>query len=224
VVDVLEAAGHERDAIERRHRLAERGPRRRRLALRRLAQRQLEPPAADELAVRQARAAGPRDRAIGDREPRHRRAEPLARHLEQHLARRRGREREVVAVEVDRRRLAARRRPLVGRDGGVAFDQGHPLDRHVELLGDELDLRGEDALAEVALAGVRGDPAVGADGEPRVERAGVDVRRPRVERARRGGDRARQQRVRAEAHDERAARPEEVSPGRHRAARFWPSA
>src|SRR6185436_19933802 len=97
-----------------------------------------EPTTTDELAVRHVRATRTRDDAIGDREPRDRYVEPLAGHLEQRLACGRGREREVLGVEVDRRRLAARRRSLVRRDRGIALDHGHPGDRHVELLGDEL--------------------------------------------------------------------------------------
>jgi hypothetical protein len=38
--------------------------------------------------------------------------------------------------------------------------------RHGELFGDQLNLRREDALAELAFARVGGDAAVGGDGEP----------------------------------------------------------
>ena len=38
--------------------------------------------------------------------------------------------------------------------------------RHAQLLCDQLGLRGKNALAKIALAGIGGDRAVGADGQP----------------------------------------------------------
>ena len=57
-------------------------------------------------------------------------------------------------VEVGRVRLRAGRRALIGRHRRVALRERDPGQRHVELLGHELYLRGEETLTELALAGV----------------------------------------------------------------------
>ena len=72
-------------------------------------------------------------------------------------------------------RLRAGCRALIGRERGIALNQLHAIDRHAQLFGDQLHLRREEALAELALAGVRGDAAVGGDRDPRVELLGVDA-------------------------------------------------
>src|SRR5205809_710759 len=74
---------------------------------------------------------------------------------------------QVPLVEARRRRLAPRRRPLIRRDGGVALNQPDVRDRDRQFLGDELRLHREDALAELALAGVRRHGTVGGDRDPR---------------------------------------------------------
>ena len=70
-------------------------------------------------------------------------------------------------------RLAAGSVALVGRQGRVAIDQFHAIEGHAKFFGDQLGLRGDDALAEFFLAGVGGDAAVGGDGDPGIELVGT---------------------------------------------------
>jgi len=58
---------------------------------------------------------------------------------------------------------------------------GVAVDRHRQLLGDELHLRRENPLSELAFPGVRRHPAVSGNRNPRVELFGIDVRGTRVE-------------------------------------------
>ena len=71
--------------------------------------------------------------------------------------------------------------PWSGVIGCVALNQFYAGDRDAQLLRDQLGLSGKDALPEVALSGVRGDGAVGADGQPGIELLRIDVRGMRVE-------------------------------------------
>ena len=177
---------------------------------------------ADELAVADplaTRSPCDADHAVDDREliDRRRRAAPTpccssaSRAVAPACARLR-------LVEVRRRRLAARRRALIGRRRGVALDQRDAIERHRELLGDQLRLRGVDALTELALAGVGGDAAVGGDRDPRIELPRIDVRRLSVERPLRRR-RSRSRRRRAEADDERAGRSSGIAARATRHAR-----
>ncbi len=66
--------------------------------------------------------------------------------------------------------------PWSGVFVGVALEQRDALALYLQLLGDQLRLRGEPAGAQLALPGVRHDPAVRADRDPRVDlRAGAAV-------------------------------------------------
>ena len=82
----------------------------------------------------------------------------------------------------EHRRPARRRLLVVRHDGGVAHDDGDPVERRAELLGRDL---GEDrprALAHVRRAGVDDDAAVGQQPDGRVGQAGRRARtsaRPR---------------------------------------------
>ena len=174
--------------IDARHRRAEHRPLARVLAARRRAQREIELPPADQRSVRDApgRVAPDRDGAVRGDELIRRHAQLLRRQPYERFARRRAGERQVGAIEVRRVRLRARRRALVGRHRGVALNQPHAVERHADFLGDQLHLRGVEALPELALAGVRGDDAVGADGDPRVQRLGGGA----VDALRRDGRRA----------------------------------
>ena len=79
-----------------------------------------------------------------------------------------------------------------------------------ELLGDQLHLHREDALPQLALAGVGRDAAVGADGEPRIELPG-DALILRRERPLREGELVGAGGEAAEAHDQRAAALQEIA-------------
>ena len=118
-------------------------------------------------------------------------------------------------------RLLARRRALIGRHRRVALDQPHAIERHAQLFGDELHLRGVEPLAELALARIGRDRAVGGDRDPRVE-----LRAPGAVEALRQDAASGRSATPAEAkrHDERArsleeARREKPARGRARAAR-----
>ena len=100
-------------------------------------------------------------------------AEALGRLLEQRAARGRRRLADLHAADLDRE--AAPGRALVGRQRGVALDDLDARERHVELVGGDLRERRRDAGAEIDLAGVDRDHAVGVDGE--------DRNRPRSARA-----------------------------------------
>ena len=178
VLHELELAGDHRRHVEARHGRAEHCPLARRLPLRRGVQLHVEFQAGDELAVAHAhRAIGCHaDDAVGNRELVRWNAEALRREPQQRLTRGRSRQRQIALVEIRRRRLAPRRRPLIGRDRRVALDQPDAIERNRELLGNQLRLRREDPLAELALAGVGRDDAVGGDGDPRIELGGIDVR------------------------------------------------
>ena len=63
--------------------------------------------------------------------------------------------------------------PSFGRPAGVAGDHLDAVERQVELLGRDLGERGQDALAELDLAGEDGRGAVGVDADPAVELAVV---------------------------------------------------
>ena len=82
----------------------------------------------------------------------------------------------LLAAELDAG--GARGAALVHAGGGVAHEDLHGLERHVELFGDDLADRDEQAVAHVHLAEVGGDGAVGVDG---------DVGRELVRRQRRLG-------------------------------------
>ena len=69
-------------------------------------------------------------------------------------------------------RVAAGGEALVGRAGGVRGDEADAGGGDVELLGDDLDERGFEALAELGLAGEGGDGAVRADVDPGDEERG----------------------------------------------------
>jgi hypothetical protein len=68
--------------------------------------------------------------------------------------------------------LAAGREPLLGRGVGVAGDDAHALGLDAQLLGGDLDERGEDALAELDLAGREPDAPARLEADPAVE-AGI---------------------------------------------------
>ncbi len=65
---------------------------------------------------------------------------------------------------------------LVHGQGRVAHHDTDPLERHVELLGDDLGDRDIDTLAHIHLAEIGDDIAVGLDGEPAVELVGCQRR------------------------------------------------
>jgi hypothetical protein len=71
----------------------------------------------------------------------------------------------------------------------VAHHDGDALDRHIELLGDDLRECGADAHARLDLADRRRDASIGGDAQPRVERIRIDRGGP-------GGARGRQWRGR----------------------------
>ena len=164
VVHVFELPGGHGGHVGTADRLAEHGPFARVFALGIPVEREIELPAADQLAVgnlfRCIRAST--DDAVRGRELVHRNAEALGRDLEQCFARRRAGEREIAVIEIRGMGLAARGVRLVGRERGVAVDQRHALEGHRQLFGDQLLLRGRNALPEFFLTAVGGDGSVGA--------------------------------------------------------------
>ena len=98
------------------------------------------------------------------------------RHLDQHAACFRRRHAHLLAAHLDAGRTGGT--ALVHRIGGVAHVDLDALERNVELLGDDLPNRHEEAVAHVHLAEEGRDGAVGIDG---------DVRRQLVRRQRRLG-------------------------------------
>src|SRR6185503_18308456 len=64
-----------------------------------------------------------------------------------------------------RYRVASERAEVERHLVGVAEHDAHALDRHVELVRDELSERGSDALAELDLAGERGQRSIGLDAD-----------------------------------------------------------
>src|SRR5580692_5845492 len=72
-------------------------------------------------------------------------------------------------VEIRGMGLAAGGVGLIGSQGRIAIDESDAIERNRELLRDQLLLRGGDSLAELLLAAVRCDTAVGGDGEPRID-------------------------------------------------------
>src|ERR1700693_4537281 len=115
---------------------------------------------------------------------------------------------QITLIEIGRVRLAAGRVSLIGRHGRVAIDQFDALDGNTQLFGDQLSLRGRDSLAELFLAAICGDAAVGGDGDP-----GVDlIERWRTWR-RSSALRVKQSAGCAEADDERARGLQEIAAG-----------
>ena len=172
-------AGDQRRQVRTRHRRAEHRPIGGGLSFRRRIQRDRERLALDERAVGHApgRLRGHRDHARIDRQPIAWHAEPIRRTLEQRLARRCRGERQIALVEIRRRRLASGRRALIRRDRRVALHQPDPIDRHRQLFRNQLELRRVDALSKLALAGVRRDPPVGRNRDPRLEPSRIHSRR-----------------------------------------------
>ena len=87
---------------------------------------------------------------------------------------------EVGLIEIRRMRLRSGRCALIRRERGVALNQRHAIERDAEFFGDQLRLRGVQAVAQFALAGVRRYLAVGSDGDPGIEliaRSAVDALR-----------------------------------------------
>ena len=171
VVDVFELAGGHRRNVHARHRLAEHRPFARILAARVRVERNVECPSADEVAVCDVlrRVALHADDAVLHGKLIRRCAETRRRELNERLARRRAGERQVALVEVGRMRLRPRRRPLIRRARRVALNERHPIERHAQLFGDQLRLRGVEAMAQLAFAGVGRHVAVGGDRDPRIE-------------------------------------------------------
>ena len=117
-------------------------------------------------------------------------------------------------------RLLPGRRALIGRHRRVALDQTHAIERHAQLFGDELRLRGVEALPELALAGVGRHRAVGGDRDPRVElRAAGPVEALRQHAAQAIRNAGRREASRSSAPEPlRNARREKPAPRRARAA------
>ena len=175
VVHELETAGRQGGQIDARDGRAEHGPLACGLPLCVGVESQFELTSGHELAVANAaRCIGAgANRAVDGgqlirRQPQALRAEP-----HQRLACRGRGQRQIAIVEVGRRRLAARRRALVRRPRRVALHQPDACRRHRQLLGHQLHLRGGHPLAELALAGVGRDDAIGVDADPRIEATGI---------------------------------------------------
>ena len=102
---------------------------------------------------------------------------------------------------------AAGGRPLVGGQRRVALDQDDRVDADAELLGDELAQGDAQPGAEIDLAAIDGDGAVGMEREEAIDLAPVEALAERRRRGRRGARRAQ-----GEAHDERAAARQKIAP------------
>ena len=75
-------------------------------------------------------------------------------------------------IEIRGVRLAAGSHALIRREGRIAVDELHAIKRHAQLLGDQLRLRRRDALAELFLAAIGGDAAIGRDRDPGIHLIG----------------------------------------------------
>ena len=166
VMHELKLAGHESDSVERGNWLAQHGPLGCRPPFGRWVEREVEVLAPDKICIRDPapRAAG--DDAVVQLEMLHRLAQLFGSQAHQSLARSGRGKGKIFVVEVGGCGLASRGGSLVGGDGCVALDQLYPRDGHAQFLGNELGLRSKDALTKIALAGIGGDGAVGAYGQP----------------------------------------------------------
>jgi hypothetical protein len=122
--------------------------------------------AADQLRVGHALAAAT-DGAVGDRKRFLGDAEARGRSVEQRGAGRGRRLADLHPPDLDGE--AAPGLALVGRERGVALDDLHPRHRQVELVGRDLAERRAGAGAEVDLAGIDRDHALGIDRQERVD-------------------------------------------------------
>ncbi len=202
--------------VEARDRLAGHRVLARILERRRLGDLDVEGLAADELAVGDALrlVGGDIDDAIAHAQRRCRNAEARGGERKQRGAPfRRGALQRRAAVHDA---VGAAGAALVHGGGGIAHDERHALDGHVELLRDHLRERGRDAHARFDLADRRGDAAVRGHAQPRIEGRRIDRRWPHGAggRKRRRGARARIHRAsrHRERHHERAAGLEEIAP------------
>ncbi len=138
--------------------------------------RQIEIAVADQLAVAEfaRRLAQNGDDTVRDCEPVGRHSQLRRGQFEEHAARLgRG------VAQGDAALLdpgAAARTTLVDGPLGVAHHDTDPLERHVELLGDDLGDRDIDPLAHVHLAEIGDDITVRLDREPAVELVGSERR------------------------------------------------
>ena len=223
VVHELERSGHECGEVDPRHGRAQHGPVGRALPVGGVAERDVEGSPFDECSVAHAlrRIAGHGDHAVADRQPLRWSAEAVCGQAEERLAGGGRGPGQVALVEIGRMRVAAGSRALIGCPSGVALHQPDTGHRHRQLLCDQLNLRREDPLAELALPCVGRDVAIRPDGDPGVELPRIDLRRP-------GGGRAGflpQQlpnAAGAEADDQRAGAREEAAPGEARAVERIP--
>ena len=218
ILHVGEAAGDLVGDVEPRHRLAD-DPVILRILQRRLrVDLDVELAAADELRIAQLRATGlAADHAVLDQQRLAVGLQPPGGQAEQRLAR--GRRRLPDLHAADLHRHAAVGRPLVGREQGVALHHLHLRQRHRQLLGGDLRHRRANAGAEVDLARIDGDPAVGADRQEAADlverdglgrRAGAGGGRGRACRLRRGSGRGE---AGADADEQRAAGLQHAAPG-----------
>ncbi len=171
------AAGDARDCVRARRQIGRVGRRRERGRGERDILRNLAGDwrAVDELCKRRGRgrpAVG--HGTIGDRELARRRAEPLGRAREQHVARERRRAAQLGAVDLDRH--AAERAHVPRHDVGVTEDHVHARGGDAELLGDDPRIARAQALAELHLARECGDATVGLDAQARLDARHRDTR------------------------------------------------
>ena len=211
VLHVPPLAGDLRRDVDARHRRTNDGVLAGALERRGLVDLQVELAIPDELAVGDAlsRIGLDANHAVPDLQRVRRDAEPLSRLLEQCLARRGRRLADLDAADLDRQ--AAPRRALIRRRGRVAFDERDPVERHVELLGNDLTERRARARSEVDLARVNRHAAGRRQGKEAVHL----VERDRLGRRHRLGARLGQWTGQAERDDERARAFEEI-PARRR--------
>ena len=149
--------------------------------------------------------------AVDDGEVAGRQRELLGRHVDEHAARFRRGDAHLLAAELDAGR--ARGAALVHAVRGVAHVDLDGLERHVELLGDDLADGDEQAVAHVHLAEEGRDRAVGIDGDVGGELVGRQRRlRPLSMRLADREERLEAHRH-ADRHDERAAGLEERAAG-----------
>ncbi len=176
VVHELEPPGRHGHHVGARRRRTEHLPLTRRLSLRALAQRKVELPSRHQVAVGDPlrRIGSDTDHAVRHHQLISGDAQTLRRQPHQRVACGRPGQRQTLLVEVDWRRLAARSRPLIGRERGVGLNEPHARERHGKLFGDELHLRRVDALAELDFAGMCRHHPVRAHGDPGVELLRVD--------------------------------------------------
>ena len=161
VVDIDEFAGRLRRQVDARHRLPDDAVGADGLDRHVVGEFEADGFARYQFAIADAAVVLAADQAVFDREILDRQLEPFSRARDQKLPRLRRRLAQRHRRDLDG--FAGDGRALVGHDSGVAEHDDDARKGHVEFFGDDLAERGADAGAEIDMAVIGGDRAVGCD-------------------------------------------------------------